>query len=781
VAPTDADIERAHRRTRAAQAFAAIFFALTGAAFASRLPATIVVIAACLALAGLVAAYLSILDEQSRSDALLNLGRLLALRTTVPGIRDEVPLLTELSPYDLGADHPAVRPQMRTDLDPYTYLEREADADIREAVHRAIDGQTPVMVVLHGPSKAGKSRTLYEALRNDDRVAGAAVLVPRDADALGMLLQPDGLPYIEASLALLWLDDLEQFVRPSLKGMSTQTLDIIASWNMKVLIVATAGGRGADALATSGLYVPIDEIYNDERVFRIPLDRELQAVERAHVEAMYAPASAESILRHGVGEFLVAALALAQKLDEQRHKSGAQTSPEGAALAWAVIDWTRLGMPEAITEDQLWELSQHYLRGRVTRDRFDSGLDWALEPVYGSIALVESASDGYRAYDWIVAYTRKRKRLVAPEVLDIVLRYADSESAFSLGVAAYSQGDVEKAIRAFGLAEQSRHRTTNVFAAYNLAVLFERQGDPERAIAAYQRVSTAKYVSLSQRAETRLLSLMAAQKKKEGWSRGTAVLALLDSLDEAARREKDVVARYCNMATAGEAIPTELALEAARLLHKDGDTDSASGAYRSVIDSRHEDLAPQAALELGSLLIATAASDDGIEALEVAINFGHPTASPAAALRLGRFFEHCGRTLDALRQYETASTAADVTTASEAALLMAGLLRRSGNKVEAQSKYRGVIDLHHETNSPVAAFELGLMLKDAGEQKAAAEALEYAAASGMKSVAPWAAFNLGLMLEDAGNVSGARRRYQQAVELGHPAGDNLYPREPGGS
>ncbi len=66
------------------------------------------------------------------------------------------------------------------------YVERAIDVDLRGALEAAVCGEGPWLVVVSGPSKVGKSRTLFEALR---RVSGGLgrplrVVAPVDTEAV---------------------------------------------------------------------------------------------------------------------------------------------------------------------------------------------------------------------------------------------------------------------------------------------------------------------------------------------------------------------------------------------------------------------------------------------------------------------------------------------------------------------------------------------------------------------------------------------------------------------
>jgi hypothetical protein len=160
----------------------------------------IVIAAVAVVLVGLVA----LLTER---EALAGDAEELRLR-----LRDGVPIarLRDLDPHRLGVD-----PEV---IGGWAYVDRAVDASLRTALRDALNVSGPSLIAVRGPSKAGKSRTLYEAARHE--AADAWVVAPRDAEAFADLLKLDGLPRLEAGPAVVWLDDLEPFVRAGAHGLT---------------------------------------------------------------------------------------------------------------------------------------------------------------------------------------------------------------------------------------------------------------------------------------------------------------------------------------------------------------------------------------------------------------------------------------------------------------------------------------------------------------------------------------------------------------------------------
>jgi hypothetical protein len=152
------------------------------------------------------------------------------------------------------------------------YVARAADVDLREAVGAAFDGRGPWVVVVHGPSKVGKSRSLFEALREYGSTRTVHLVAPVvDAAALKVLLTPGEGLRLHAEAAVLWLDDLEPFLNG---GVTWQTLCEWHASGPARTVAATYGGRGSDLVAgsqASGLATVTDEVLQRAREVALPV------------------------------------------------------------------------------------------------------------------------------------------------------------------------------------------------------------------------------------------------------------------------------------------------------------------------------------------------------------------------------------------------------------------------------------------------------------------------------------------------------------------------------
>ena len=119
-----------------------------------------------------------------------------------------LPIVSELDPYRLGSTTSLVGDSVRYgEADPYV-LRTAGDADdqLGAAIHSATLGGP--MIVLVGPSKSGKTRTAYEALRRHLPQARLAAPFP---GLVGDLAVHESWR-TTAEPIVLWLDDLNRFI-----------------------------------------------------------------------------------------------------------------------------------------------------------------------------------------------------------------------------------------------------------------------------------------------------------------------------------------------------------------------------------------------------------------------------------------------------------------------------------------------------------------------------------------------------------------------------------------
>ena len=273
------------------------------------------------------------------------------------------------------------------------------------------------------------------------------------------------------------------------RGLDSGAMDRLADWGRPVVVLATYGGKGQRHLEDTKLTDPINELLARwAQETRFSLSGELRPREQAAArEANYKPEAVEE-MAHGIGEYMVAAPLLERRLTTGRHEPGAAHCREGVAVVSAAIDWQRAGMTKPIAEELLRELHVNYLTGPApTEDGFRRGLEWALEPLYASVALLRGAGS-FLPYDHIVAYAdRQLARPIDDKSWDRIIELADWGDSFVLGVLAFVRGAKGRAERATRRATESPDAEIARDALNNLGSLLHERGELEEAEAAYRR------------------------------------------------------------------------------------------------------------------------------------------------------------------------------------------------------------------------------------------------------------------------------------------------------
>jgi hypothetical protein len=388
--------------------------------------------------------------------------------------------------YELGVEFEAGEALAALNSSPThaPYVTRDVDAEIRSTLRAAAARTRPTLVVVSGASKTGKSRTALEAAAA--ALPDAWLLSPRDAPSLARIALAPCPRDLETGARVIWLDDIEGFSRPGVGGLSTETLRAFANWPQPVIVLATHGGKGqllAGPEAARFRDTTSDLLTRCEPApFR--LSPELTADETRRLEAHphYANDVASRMAREGIGEFMIAAPRLVDRLEHERE------CPEGPAVTWAAIDCQRAGILSPLPVEWLREMFACYLVGAPSPDRFARGLDWATRPLYSRVAPLlrpDRQLDRYRAYDYLVEYAAQSRaspnEIVWDAVVDRLATGADD--LLAIGINAYLAGSLSRAERAFLRADD----LGSARAAYSLGVLLEQQGDLQGAEAAHRR------------------------------------------------------------------------------------------------------------------------------------------------------------------------------------------------------------------------------------------------------------------------------------------------------
>ena len=369
-----------------------------------------------------------------------------------------------------------------------SYVPREADESIDIALRRAADGSGPWVVVVHGVSKVGKSRTLFEGVRSCIATSDYALVAPVDAAALQELLLPgSGLP-TSVRGTILWLDDLEPFVNG---GITFRVLEEWRKRTARCVVVATYGGKGGSQVALSPspeLPTMASELLDNAAVISL---QQTSSEELAPILSRLADGDLRAVQKHGLAAYLVAGRKIELKLNTAIHLAGEPACPAGVAAVKAVADWARCGRTDGLPALALRDLWPSYLPQGVTPsdDVFTQGLEWACRPVAGTIALLEG-SDVLVPYDYVVRLLDGAAGAVEPEPATrrLAIETATDSRALGVGYQAFFAGRKNDALVAFSRAHRSVDSAVAAAAFFATGVTFSDLDQRLDAIAAFGEV-----------------------------------------------------------------------------------------------------------------------------------------------------------------------------------------------------------------------------------------------------------------------------------------------------
>jgi len=383
-----------------------------------------------------------------------------------PGLERKNRIVQSLLDTPLGEDRRLMRVR---DADPYSlgvtpssyarpggadpYVPRSADEDIRVAIRNSS------MVVVQGASKAGKSRSAFEACLTE--VPDAALVVPKSgSNALRQIFIDSVVPLPPGTdTIVVWLDGLDRFITPAAE-LTSDLFDSFDEIAPRVIVVATITATRLRELRNAAqIDRVVDRILHRAEVLNLAeslSDAELPAAKELYPTERFNEGD-------GIGEKLIAAVRLMEKylaIDENRH---------GWAVVQACVDWARIGMLRPILQRDIERLLPTYL-GRISPQRqdvdpaaFKEALSWATEPVTARIALLNRSNDlpgAYEAFEYIVDVSESSSD---PQIKSLplatwrfCLSRANPVELLNIGLRAVGRGETDQGELALRFAIESR-------------------------------------------------------------------------------------------------------------------------------------------------------------------------------------------------------------------------------------------------------------------------------------------------------------------------------------
>ncbi|MEH1130366.1 hypothetical protein [Micromonospora sp. CPCC 206061] len=431
---------------------------------------------------------------------------------------------------------------------------RDVSDPMRVGVHRAIEGATGQpeyqqrafddkldavlrrggVIVVHGPSAAGKSRAAYEAVRRT--LPDRFFVMPTVIGALDEVLGLGG----HIGDAVIWLDNFNPSIDQSVNNVQALAQRLVPPGRSDVAVVFTMWDdtwRQSWAQSLRG-------IAND---IRIP--RNLTAAERERALARSTDPrlrSALSQFEFGLAEYMAAG---PRTFDEwQNGRSIDLKAPGvGAAIVCAAVDCWRAGYHRPLSSEVLLRLYTQYLNPVLASHpdlaSFDEGLGWATTLVAGaSSCLIKDADGGYRPFDYLVDKTQTDPDSppVPDAVFDQVAALLDEAVAVEVARAALETGRLELADRATRLAVQSSVAKRRGNAIYVLAQVLDARGEHEQAEARYREAADAGDPDALSRLGLKLAADSRSGAATEVFGRATKARTAALALESALRRPRSL-------------------------------------------------------------------------------------------------------------------------------------------------------------------------------------------------------------------------------------------------
>jgi TPR repeat protein len=401
-----------------------------------------------------------------------------------------LPRVSELNPYTLGAT-PSEFGNSETYGQRDEYVPRVKDEPLTAALgDRA-------QVVLVGPSKAGKTRTAFEVIRQHS-IWGSALLAFPGPKSLEQLSSHPELSSAEP--VVIWLDELDRFLPPG-GGLTLALISRLLDRPGPTLLLASLRSGQRQRLQRDGkLTQEVRSVLDSFTSVELASTCE-DPGEQARAAAIYPQLGSRP---EGLAEMLAGAPELLRL-----YQDAADDDPLLHFLVRMCVDWARCGLARPMLEPDLLArardaLEEHRPDLDPADDEFREALGQARTPragggqvaLLGTVRLADG-SCGFWPFDYLVAADEGQQGSVRPIAENTWLSWlecATDEDAFAISLTALAHENVAIAIVASHRAAEAGHAS----AQYNLGVLLADQLEPPEMAAAlgwYARAAEAGHTA----------------------------------------------------------------------------------------------------------------------------------------------------------------------------------------------------------------------------------------------------------------------------------------------
>ncbi|MGK8553455.1 SEL1-like repeat protein [Nocardia gipuzkoensis] len=585
------------------------------------------------------------------------------------GVGGGLPRATELDPYLLGATPSQFGEPGRCGADDPYVPRLHDDVDFRLA--RVLTGDRLVLVV--GPSKAGKTRSLFEAVRT--RLPDARVVVPTPESLSQIPACPEFID--SADTLVVWLENLDRFLTTS-QPLTPAVLTRLTSRRARTIVVGTLRSEARYRLRGGS-----EELAHDTRVLlEQAIHIELAPTSDNPDEHAAAAATYPSLNldRYGLAEIIAGAPELLKRYDDARYRN-----PALHTVIQVAVDWVRVGRTDPVPEQTLAELAVTVVENQrpeldISLADIRAAISAARTPPEGigrvAALLTDRLPDrsrGYRPFDYLVAADdgqHHSPRPIPDDFWHLATVDADVDVLVSTALTAYFRGHLTETEALCHRAAHAGDRN----AMFNLGIVLYERGQAEDAETWWRRAADAGDHSAMFNLGVLLYERGQVDDAQNWWWR--------------AARGGDLNA----MSNLGV------------LLRKHGKIDDAQTWYRRAADAGDH----SAMFNLGVLLYERGRTDEAQTWWRRAADTGDPNA----VFNLGVLLRKRGRIDDAEAAYRRAADNGHI----PAMFNLGALLHERGEMDEAAAWYRCAADAGDQS----AMFNLGVLLRQQGETEEAA-------------------------------------------------------------
>ena len=265
--------------------------------------------------------------------------------------------------------------------------DRDVDEYVRRDAHDQLLGlaRKRTLVLVEGPSMAGKTRLVVEVLREE--WPDARVLFPKSEGDMEKLLKKWQRPIRNT---IIFLDELKHFL-----GKEEFTLGVLNTWidDSCAVVATTTRMNYTRWRAELDSKFPGWEIVN--RFHTLPLEAKLSNTELEAVRNTSYAKDLASIEQLGLGRVL------GRAEDIRRRFTSALASHQGrAGLVKAAVDWSRVGLGSA-SKEALLTLAKAYDEDLWEDPDWESEWSWVIGKTTDAPLVLRTGKDSWEALDLI--------------------------------------------------------------------------------------------------------------------------------------------------------------------------------------------------------------------------------------------------------------------------------------------------------------------------------------------------------------------------------------------